>query len=301
MKSSESTLYYKILGELPYPEPAAENIVRLKVPKPTTLNKSKKDLLYPDNFYEDLLTTYFRLNFDLESSYKKWQSAHKHFASKVDRYQNIRQLNIDCVENLFSFICSQNNHITRISSLVNKLCSNYGELICEHDGQKFYAFPELERLAEDGVEAKLRDLGFGYRAKYIQKSSAEIIEKGGLKWFQKVIDMSYENAHKELTSLTGIGPKVADCICLMSLNHLSAIPVDTHVIQIAKHYLPEVEKMKSMTPTLYKKIGDEFRKIYGEHCGWAQTVLFVAELGSFKEKKELEDKMKLSNKKQKKK
>lgn len=260
-------------------------------------NKSKNDLLYPDSYYEDLLTSYFRLNFDLESSYKKWQLAHKHFASKDDRYQNIRQLNIDCVENLFSFICSQNNHITRISSLVNKLCSNYGELICEYDGQKFYAFPELDKLACDGVEANLRELGFGYRAKYIEKASTEIIEKGGLKWFQNLTEMSYENTHKELTSLTGIGPKVADCICLMSLNHLSAIPVDTHVIQIAKHYLPEVEKMKSMTPTLYKKIGDEFRKIYGEHCGWAQTVLFVAELGSFKEKK---DEVKVSKKKMKK-
>lgn len=301
MKSSESTLHYKILGELPYPEPAAENIVRLKVSKPEKGRKSTKDLMYPESYYENLLTTYFRLDFDLESNYQKWKLAHEHFASKDGRYENIRQLNIDCVENLFSFICSQNNHITRISSLVNKLCSNYGDFICVYDGQKFYAFPELGKLASDGVEENLRNLGFGYRAKYIQKSAAEIIEKGGLKWFQNLVEMSYENAHKELTSLTGIGPKVADCICLMSLNHLSAIPVDTHVIQIAKHYLPEVEKMKSMTPTLYKKIGDEFRKIYGENCGWAQTVLFVAELGSFKDKKiETENQVKVANKKRKK-
>lgn len=293
MKSSESTLFYKILGELPYPQPADENIVRNKVPQPSKKNSSKQTQIYPDSYYESLLTSYFRLDYDLESSYKHWKSAHSHFASKDEKYENIRQLNIDCVENLFSFICSQNNNISRISSLVNKLCLHYGTKICDYEDREYYAFPNLESLAKPGVEENLRELGFGYRAKYIEKSAAEILEKGGLKWFKQLIDMSYENAHKELISLTGIGPKVADCICLMSLNHLSAIPVDTHVIQIAKHYLPDIANFKSMTPTIYKRIGDEFRRIYGDECGWAQTVLFVAELGSFKDGKKESNKKKI--------
>lgn len=198
---------------------------------------------------------------------------------------------------MFSFICSQNNHITRISSLVNKLCTHYGEKICDLDGQEYFSFPVLSQLAKDGVEEKLRNLGFGYRAKYIQKSAEEIVEKGGLKWFKSLSEMSYEDAHKELITLSGIGPKVADCICLMSLNHLSAVPVDTHIIQIAKHYLPEVENIKSMTPTLYRKIGNEFRRVYGDYSGWAQTVLFVAELTGFKEKS---DEKKIKTKRQKK-
>lgn len=155
----------------------------------------------------------------------------------------------------------------------------------------------LSQLAKDGVEEKLRKLGFGYRAKYIQKSAEEIVEKGGLKWFKSLSEMSYEDAHKELITLSGIGPKVADCICLMSLNHLSAVPVDTHIIQIAKHYLPEVENIKSMTPSLYRKIGNEFRRVYGDYSGWAQTVLFVAELTGFKEKS---DEKKIKTKRQKK-
>lgn len=259
----------------------------MKIPEPKKTKSNKSLLLYGDSYYEDLLKAYFRLDFDLEAYYTKWKEAHKHFETNVtDKYQNIRQLNIDVVENLFSFICSQNNHITRISSLVNKLCSHYGEKICKVDGQEYFAFPALSALAKDDVEENLRVLGFGYRAKYIQKSAQEIIDKGGLQWFQKVSDMNYSDAHKELMSLTGIGPKVADCICLMSCNHLSAVPVDTHIIQIAKHYLPEVANIKSMTPTIYKKIGDEFRKVYGEYSGWAQTVLFIADLSGFKEKPE---------------
>jgi N-glycosylase/DNA lyase len=259
----------------------------MKIPEPKKAKSKKSVLLYGDTYYEDLLTSFFRLDFDLELHYQKWKECHKHFETNVtDKYQNIRQLNIDVVENLFSFICSQNNHITRISSLVNKLCINYGEKICEVDGQEYFAFPALTSLAKDGVEENLRVLGFGYRAKYIQKSAQEILAKGGLKWFQEVSEMNYGDAHKELMSLSGIGPKVADCICLMSCNHLSAVPVDTHIIQIAKHYLPEVANIKSMTPTIYKKIGDEFRRVYGEYSGWAQTVLFIADLSGFKEKLE---------------
>lgn len=262
----------------------------MKIPAPKKKKSSSSKLLYPDSYYEDLLKSYFRLEFDLDAHYAKWSKAHQHFATNVsEKYQNIRQLDIDVVENLLSFICSQNNNISRISSLVNKLCVNYGEKICEVDGQEFYACPVcpvLSALAKDGVEENLRNLGFGYRAKYIQKSSEEIIAKGGLKWFQQLREMSYEDAHTELMTLTGIGPKVADCICLMSLNQLSAVPVDTHIIQIAKHYLPEVGNPKSLTPTLYRKIGNEFRRVYGEFSGWAQTVLFVAELSGFKEKAE---------------
>lgn len=58
------------------------------------------------------------------------------------------------------------------------------------------------------VENKLRTLGFGYRAKYIQKSAEQILNKGGLKWFEELQFMNYDQAHSELLSLTGIGPKV---------------------------------------------------------------------------------------------
>ena len=36
-----------------------------------------------------------------------------------------------------------------------------------------------------------------------------------------------------LLQLTGVGAKVADCICLMALDKHDVVPVDTHVLQIA--------------------------------------------------------------------
>ena len=44
--------------------------------------------------------------------------------------------------------------------------------------------------------------------------------------------MSYEDAKEYLMQFNGIGPKVADCICLYGLHHTQAFPIDTHIEQI---------------------------------------------------------------------
>lgn len=286
---SNTELQYDVIGELPYPEPADLNLVRMKIEKPKLTKEKKGKLLYHEDYYKNLINSYLRLDVDLKKEYAEWKKAHKHFASNVSDVENyIAQLNQDVVENIFSFICSQNNNISRISSLVEKLCTNYGDLICEYNGKKYYAFPSLEALnKQEDIEMKLRELGFGYRAKFIQASAREIIEKGGLKWIDSLQKISYHEAHSELVALTGIGPKVADCICLMSLSFLQAVPVDTHIIQIAKNYLPDLpEKLKSMTLLNYRKIGNAFRDAYGDKAGWAQTVLFCKELVKFKDMEE---------------
>lgn len=59
----------------------------------------------------------------------------------------------------------------------------------------------------------------------------------------------------------------------MSLGHLQAIPVDTHIYQIAKRlYLPQLAKQKTVTDKIYAQIGDHFRNLYGPLAGWAHTV-----------------------------
>lgn len=59
----------------------------------------------------------------------------------------------------------------------------------------------------------------------------------------------------------------------MSLDHLEAVPVDTHVFQIARdNYLPHLKKYKTVTQQVYKEIGDCFRNIFKKNAGWAHTV-----------------------------
>ncbi|XP_058823799.1 N-glycosylase/DNA lyase [Topomyia yanbarensis] len=303
LKQTPTDLMYQIVGELPYPNvhnrdvsavadspkiskssPRKHNLahIRMKIDEPERYS-SDGCLLYPLIYYEQLLSIYFRLNVDLDQCYQQWIKSHTHFEKSAGQFYAVRQLNQDPVENLFSFICSQNNNISRISGLVEKICSNYGEKICEYQGTTYYNFPSVESLAPPHVEADLRQLSFGYRAKYIQKSAEGILAKGDLEWFCKLQRLAYKDARKELLTLTGIGPKVADCICLMSLDHLQAVPVDTHVFKIAQNYLPYLVTGKNLTDKMYIEIGDKFREIYGPMAGWAQTVLFCADLKQFKE------------------
>lgn len=149
LKETEKTILFRVLGELPYPKNEF-TIVRMKVPEPKAKAQKtnrKDSLLYPEEYYKSLLRSYFRLDVDLEKHYEQWSAAHKHFREEATRFYAIRMLDQEPVENLFSFICSQNNHISRISSLVEKLCSMYGPKICDFDGVTYYAFPDAEKLS----------------------------------------------------------------------------------------------------------------------------------------------------------
>lgn len=95
----------------------------------------------------------------------------------------------------------------------------------------------------------------------------------------------YRTAHEELLHLQGVGPKVADCVCLMGLGWGEAVPVDTHVWQIAQRdYKFGKGKHKSLTKATYDAVGDYFRQLWGIEAGWAHSVLFAADLKTFSER-----------------
>lgn len=59
----------------------------------------------------------------------------------------------------------------------------------------------------------------------------------------------------------------------MSMGHLCAIPVDTHVFQIAaRDYLPHLRSCKTVTDKVYQEIANHFRGVFGEYAGWAHSV-----------------------------
>ncbi|CAG9859673.1 unnamed protein product [Phyllotreta striolata] len=242
----------------------------------------KKSQIQNEKYYNQLLKNYFQLNLDLRKHYSDWSESDQYFKDAAKQFYGIRILQQDVTENIFSFICSSNNHISRITSMVEKLAQFYGDEICQYDGQTYHSFPTVNSLAPASVEQKLRTNGFGYRAKYISKSAQYIVDKGGEDWLEKLKEMDYTHDRKALMALTGVGAKVADCISLMSLGHLESVPVDTHVYQIAKRlYMHKLPTTKTVTDKIYSQIGDYFRQLYGPYAGWAQTVLFCADLKKF--------------------
>lgn len=118
LRQTNSHLLYKVLGELPYPRTSSLDIVRMKIDCPKSVHKSDNhQLLYEPDYYEQLLKSYFRLEVNLEQHYAAWSASHKHFQAGSECVPAVRLLNQEPVENLFSFICSQNNNISRCKSL----------------------------------------------------------------------------------------------------------------------------------------------------------------------------------------
>ncbi|XP_021115918.1 N-glycosylase/DNA lyase isoform X2 [Heterocephalus glaber] len=225
---------------------------------------------------------YFQLDVSLVQLYSHWGAVDSHFQKVAGKFQGVRLLRQDPIECLFSFICSSNNNIARITGMVERLCQALGPQLVQLDGVTYHGFPSLQALAGPEVEALLRKLGLGYRGRYVSASARAILEEwGGLAWLQQLREVPYEEAHKALCTLPGVGAKVADCICLMALDKPQAVPVDIHVWQIAKRdysWHPSTSRAKGPSPQANKELGNFFRCLWGPYAGWAQAVLFCADL-----------------------
>ncbi|GJJ12619.1 hypothetical protein Clacol_006862 [Clathrus columnatus] len=247
------------------------------------------------------LRDYFQLDVDLLSLYDEWSIRDPVFKKIKDRFSGIRILRQDPWECLMSFVCSQNNHISRITNMVQALCTNFSSPILSlpaPDGtlSHYYPFPSPSALAGPGTATKLRSLGFGYRAEYIQRTAQMLVEmqKEGPSsnldpeiYLRSLRTKPTDEARGALLKFVGVGRKVADCVLLMSLDKHDVVPVDTHVYQIAvKDYGLRGNKSGSkvtMTPKLYDEIQKRLSPVWGRYAGWAHSVLFTSDLKAFSE------------------
>jgi len=158
---------------------------------------------------------YFRHYLGLDENYAKMYAALGEvpgMGAIVEFGDGIRIVNQDWFEAAVTFIVSQNNNIPRIKGIVQRLCART-------PGSET-AFPSASALAQ---LLACDDCGLGYRLSYL-KDFAERVAQG---WRPQAD--SYAAARVELQELSGVGPKVADCICLYGLGFLEAHPVDVWI------------------------------------------------------------------------
>ena len=282
-ESLDSCTWYNVINDncVIIRQDDTEGTVKLFVPNTTDAESTRASVI-----------DYLRLNIDLEALCEEWSFVDSKFPKHLSGIRLLRQ---DPFETLFAFICSQNNLISRIKHLVKTLKKEYGTFIACHsfetyENVEFYAFPKRLNAFLDSEE-QLREWKFGYRAKYISSAASFLIKNNIINSNDlcKFRDESYEETVRFLRQVPGIGPKVADCIALMSLDQLSSVPIDTHIWRIARErYKFNGSGSKNATnlnDRLYKEIGDKFRELFGDKAGWAHSVLFTAELRPFKSKK----------------
>ena len=179
---------------------------------------------------DEHLRRFFRIDVDLPALYSTWNQGCPRFAQISPFLVGMRLLRQDPVECLFSFIASSNNHIPRITSMLARLRSEYGTRLSPDD---CFSFPTVETLSRIPA-TELDRLGFGYRSAFIVSTAKRLQELGGRSYLESLMG-NPAWAREELIKFHGVGPKVADCVSLFSLECLSVVPVDTHVLQVAEH------------------------------------------------------------------
>ncbi|MHB8635473.1 MAG: DNA glycosylase [Fimbriimonadaceae bacterium] len=187
----------------------------------------------------------------------------------------------DPVECLFTFLCTANNHVSRIANMVHHLAS-YGEAL-GHDSS-YRRFPGLDRLGALS-EAELRDAGFGYRAASLPAVAKQLVHRGGDAYVHSLKAASLPEFRAELMSLPSIGPKLADCIALFGFGFRRAVPVDTHIWKAATRlYFPQ-HSGKALTQQKYEEFANFFKNRFGDNAGWAHQALFFDSLSNWRRRK----------------
>ncbi|MBZ4664536.1 MAG: 8-oxoguanine glycosylase [Caloramator sp.] len=223
-----------------------------------------KDIYIKGGRIEDkkLWEYYFDLKRDY--GYIKSELSRDEILKEAIKYgEGIRILNQDMFEIVVSFIISANNRIPMIKRAVENISRRYGKEI-EFEGKIYYSFPTPDSLKRANIK-ELEECGVGFRAPYIVDTVSKIY-KGEVD-LNIIKELDTDEAFRELTNLKGIGPKVADCILLFSMQKYDAFPVDVWVKRVMQHFYlaPDVSLNK------IRQFGRDKFKFY---AGFAQQYLF---------------------------
>jgi N-glycosylase/DNA lyase len=197
----------------------------------------------------------------------------------LKKYRGLRLIRQDPYQCMISFACSSNTNISMIRMMLKKLSMKFG-IKKEIDNQIFFTFPTMRNLYKASIN-ELCSCSVGYRAKAI-KSIAEKIVTGVLT-IDELYRSKYNEARKILTSIYGIGNKVADCILLFSLEKTEAFPIDVWMGRaIFMYYKRLIDNRnvtfmnanKKLSDNQYSILSDIMRDHFGKYGGYAQQYLF---------------------------
>ena len=209
--------------------------------------------------FNGIWKSYLQLDVDYNAVDKKIVEAlplsdRDHMQLAVQTGRGIRILRQDPWEALCSFIVSQNNNIPRIKKIISAMSEKYGE-----DLGGVYSFPTAKALFEAGEE-EIFALKTGFRAKYIY-DAAKKVHTGELDLRKVAEAPTYDEAAEMLMTVSGVGPKVADCALLFGFGRTDAFPIDVWIKKVIEKRFPN-----GLDPT-----------VFGNEAGIAQQYLFYYE------------------------
>ncbi len=219
----------------------------------------KRDILFFQGVEESFLIRFFRLDENRDAILKEIDRD-PFIHQAIRTYPGLRLIRQDPWECLVSFLFSSAKAIPHIRCLIESLCRSSGEK-ATWNSYIGYGFPEPSRIR--GFH-QLGEVNAGFRKGYLITTSQRMDRSQLL----KLKSLSYQEARMRLTSLAGVGKKIADCVLLYSLDFLEAFPIDTWM-------------KKGMQKTYFngerageKKMEAFVKNHFGPYAGYAQLYLY---------------------------
>ena len=242
-----------------------------------TVEKQDKKIIFTgvlDGNIEEIVRFYFDLDRNYEEIKAQLSNIDKYLKTSVEYGKGIRILNQDLWETIISFIISANNNIPRIKGIIEKISKKYGTEI-EWNEKKYYTFPTHEQLSQATVE-DLRALGTGFRDVRIYETTRKVLR--GEVNLNEIVKKDTITARDELLTLSGVGPKVADCILLFStLKRFDVFPIDVWVRRVMNELYIKNEDENKVSKKEIMKIAEQK---FGAIQGLAQQYLFYWKRGA---------------------
>ena len=236
------------------------------------VSKTNNEIIFKGICKEDIkkaVEKYFDLNRNYEEIKNKLSKIDENMKKSIEYGKGIRILNQDLWETIISFIISANNNIPRIKGIIERLSKKYGKEI-DWNGNKYYTFPTVGQLKDVTVQ-EYRKLGLGFRDIRLYETTHMILDKKvNLEEMQK--NPNTMEVREQLLSLSGVGPKVADCILLFStLKRFEVFPIDVWVRRVMNDlYIHNPDETKVNKKEIEKIAKEKF----GDLAGLAQQYLF---------------------------
>ena len=218
---------------------------------------------------KDIVEDYFDLKRDYEKIKEELSKIDENMKTSIEYGKGIRILNQDLFETIISFIISANNNIPRIKGIIERLSKKYGDEII-WNGKEYYAFPTAKSLKDVSVK-EYRDLGLGFRDVRLYETVKMILE-GKVDLEELENNPNTTEVREKLLTLSGVGPKVADCILLFSdLKRFEVFPIDVWVRRVMNDLYIKNEDETKVNKKQIEKLAQEK---FGNLAGLAQQYLF---------------------------
>ena len=225
----------------------------------------------PDADLSCLLTTYFRLDDDLDAIYAEIAARDDHLAKLIQKYPGVRLMRQpDPWECLVSYICSARAAPPRITHRVEEIATHLGRPLTLN-GETRHTFPDPQAILTAGPD-RLAKVALGFqRVPHAIIQAAKLIHDDSLDLHRLAQpDIPHHEAISQLTDLYCVGPKIANCIALFALNKTEAFPVDSRVRNTVKKLYP------SHTRSTDDDIITWAQDLFGHHAGYANQFLYMA-------------------------